>query len=260
MRCLKEHFLHNGKPIHRSHHAQWKQKILENTRRKEMYEKLSIKKVIRETGTVEWYGCTRDTSRCFGTVVDSMPSYLYLGRWTPPCCLSNLRNVARHVFDRLDESGVRYWIDGGSLLGAMRISDILPWDYDVDIGINRDDIHRCELLSKAKNKPLVDSKGYVWEKATEGDFFRVQYSKTNRIYVNIFPFFAKNGTMTKDMWFTDHKNMEFPDHFLHPMSSIEFINRQVPSPNNIRDFLELKYGKDVIENPQYPDPRKLKFS
>ncbi|GLV39824.1 uncharacterized protein CBL_08110 [Carabus blaptoides fortunei] len=53
VRCLKEHFLHHGKPIHRSHHAQWKQKILENARRKQMYEKLSIKKVIRETGTVE---------------------------------------------------------------------------------------------------------------------------------------------------------------------------------------------------------------
>lgn len=219
----------------------------------------SIKKVIQSNGEIEWYGCNRDTPRCFGTVVDSMPSYLYIGKWTPPCCLYNLRNVARHVFERLDESGVRYWLDGGSLLGAMRIGDILSWDYDVDIGINRDDITRCDNLVKAKNKQYIDNKGYVWEKATEGEFFRVHFSKINRLYANIFPFVARNGTMTKDMWFTSHKNMEFPEHYLHPMSSIEFLGRQVPSPNNIRDFLELKYGKDVIENPQYPDPKKLKF-
>jgi len=36
------------------------------------------------------------------------------------------------------------------------------------------------------------------------------------------------------------------------MSSIEFAGRQVPSPNNIRDFLELKYYKGVIENPELP--------
>lgn len=216
--------------------------------------------MLRETGATEWYGCNRDTPRCFGTVLESMPSYLYAGKWTPPCCLANLRKTARHVFNVLDEAGVRYWLEAGSLLGAMRSNDILPWDHDVDVGFNRDDLARCVWLDKAKNKPVLDSKGFLWEKATEGNFYRVHYSKVNRIFVNLFPFYAKNGTMVKDSWFTNHKNMEFPDNFLHPMSSIEFIGRSVPSPNNIRDFLELKFGKGAIESAEYPDPSKLKFS
>ncbi|RZC42631.1 LicD domain containing protein [Asbolus verrucosus] len=243
----------------KSHHAQWKQKQVDNERLKHLYKLFQLKEVVRETGTTEWYGCTRDTPRCFGPILDLMPSYLFEGKWTPPCCLSNLRKTAKHVFNSLDEAGIRYWLEAGSLLGAMRSGDILPWDHDVDIGFNRDDLLRSQWLKKAKDKPVVDSKGFLWEKATGGNFYRVNYSKTNKIYVNLFPFYSKNGTMTKDAWFTSHKNMEFPDNFLHPMSSIEFVGRQVPSPNNIRDFLELKFGRGAIESPEYPNPSRLPF-
>lgn len=53
------------------------------------------------------------------------------------CVTAGLRRTARHVFEQLEEAKVRYWLEGGSLLGAMRRADILPWDYDVDIGIYR---------------------------------------------------------------------------------------------------------------------------
>lgn len=215
--------------------------------------------MVRETGSTEWYGCSKETARCFGLVLDSTPSYLYEQKWTPPCCLSNLRKTARHVFSVLDEAGVRYWLEAGSLLGAMRSGDILPWDYDVDVGFVREDITRCRWLKKSQSKPVVDRKGFLWEKGTDGNLFKVSYSASNKIHVNLFPFYSKNGTMVKDSWFTSHKNMEFAESFLHPMSSIDFVGRSVPSPNNIRDFLEFKYGKGCIENPEYPDARKIKF-
>lgn len=205
------------------------------------------------------YGCTRETPRCFGQIIDLNPSYLYEEKWTPPCCLSNLRKTAKHVFSHLDEVGIRYWLEAGSLLGAMRSGDVLPWDHDVDIGFVREDLLRSPWLKKAKDRPVVDAKGFFWEKATGGNYYRVNYSKINKIYINLFPFFVRNGTMTKDSWFTSHGNMEFPDNFLHPMSSIEFVGRQVPSPNNIRDFLELRFGKKAIENPKYPNPKLLAF-
>ncbi|KAJ3637831.1 hypothetical protein MTP99_001257 [Tenebrio molitor] len=259
VKILRNLSVQEGKPVLKSHHAQWKQKQVNSNRLKNLYKVFQLKQVVRETGVTEWYGCTRETARCFGPILDLMPSYLFEGRWTPPCCLSNLRKTAKHVFSSLDEAGIRYWLEAGSLLGAMRSGDILPWDHDVDVGFNRDDLLRSPWLKKAKDKPVVDTKGFLWEKATGGNYYRVNYSKTNKIYVNLFPFYSKNGTMTKDSWFTSHKNMEFPDNFLHPMSSIEFIGRQVASPNNIRDFLELKFGKGAVENPEYPNPSRLPF-
>ena len=166
-----------------------------------MYTKFGIKKVIETNGDVEWFGCNKTSKRCFPTVVNDTPSYLLADRWTPPCCLENLRITSRHVFSVLEKHQVRYWLEGGSLLGAVRNGDIIPWDYDVDIGIYHEDIPKCDLLLYSKQSPVKDNDNFVWEKANEGDFFRVQFSETNRIHVDIFPFYSKNGIMTKKTWF-----------------------------------------------------------
>ncbi|EFN86078.1 fukutin-related protein [Harpegnathos saltator] len=247
---LKSYQFNEGKPLYRNQQAQFKVQQLHRARERLMFEKLGIKKVTKVSGSVEWHGCSRETARCFGSVINGVPSYLYQNRYTPPCCLAGLRRVTHHVIDKLEEVGIRFWLEGQSLLGAMRNGDILPWDHEVQIGLNRDDLARSPWLIRAKNKPVIDDDGFVWEKATEGEFFKVQYSKVNRLHVNLLPFYARNGSMTKDAWFL--KNGDFPEQFLHPMSSIEFAGRQVPCPNNIRDFLELKYFKGVIENPELP--------
>ncbi|KAL1114954.1 hypothetical protein AAG570_007777 [Ranatra chinensis] len=257
-RLLREMPFGSGKELYSNPHNQWKAQQLEKDRTHNMFRNLGLKKVVRENGLVEWYGCRRDTPRCFGTVVDDTPQYLWEGKWTPPCCLAGLRRTARHVFQQLEQSQARYWLEGGSLLGAIRSGDILPWDYDVDIGIYKEDINRCTWLLRAKAKPTTDEQGFVWEKAIEGDFFRVHFSRINKLHVDIFPFYSRNGTMTKDSWFTTHRqDMEFPEHYLKPMSSIDFVGRSVSAPNNIHDFLELKFGEGAIENPVYPNPHKM---
>ncbi|XP_046662535.1 fukutin-related protein [Homalodisca vitripennis] len=250
--------LNNGRELFKSRHNQWKMQQLERERQRSMYNSLELKKVIKENGVIEWYGCRRDTQRCFGSIVDETPDYLWEGKWTPPCCLAGLRQTARHVLEQLEEARVRYWLEGGSLLGAMRGGDILPWDYDIDIGIYREDITRCTWLLRATDKPITDPQGFVWEKAVEGDFYRVQFSQINRLHVDIFPFYSRNGTMTKDTWFKTHpQDREFPEYYLKPLSTIDFIGRTVSAPNNIHDFLEFKFGEGAIENPEYPNPYKM---
>lgn len=225
-----------------------------------LYEDFGIKKVLQNNGEVEWYGCNKSTSRCFGTVVNDMPEYLFAKRWTPPCCLQGLRETAQHVFKALKAAGVRYWLEGGSLLGAARNGDIIPWDYDVDIGIYKEDIKKCELLSGIGKQPVITDDGFVWEKAIEGDFFRVQYSQTNHLHVDIFPFYSRDGIMTKDIWIKNHpQDVEFPEHYLRPLTTIGFVGMEASAPNNIREFLELKFGEGVIETPKYPDPMLMPF-
>lgn len=70
--------------------------------------------------------------------------YLYEERWTFSCCLRAFREIARYVVGVLEAAGVRYWLEGGSLLGAVRYGDIISWDYDVDLGIYLEDVGNCE--------------------------------------------------------------------------------------------------------------------
>ncbi|KAG8177706.1 hypothetical protein JTE90_008331 [Oedothorax gibbosus] len=250
-----------GKQLYSDPHRKWKHESLEQQRKTALYNDFGIKKVVFQPSKVEWYGCHKHTSRCFGTVIGNMPEYLFEGRWTPPCCLENLRQTARYVFGILQKCGVRYWLEGGSLLGAVRTGDIIPWDYDVDIGIYQEDVPKCEWLKNCLKQSIVDTQGFLWEKATEGDFIRVQFSETNHLHVDIFPFYSRNGTMTKNTWFKDHmQDMEFPEHFLNPLHVIKFVGVSVSVPNSYKEFLELKFGKGVIENPEYPDPNLMTFS
>lgn len=210
-----------------------------------------------EEGEERWYGCSKDTARCFGTVLDETPEYLYEGRWTPPCCLRALRATLRHVIKVLEACGVRYWLEGGSLLGAARHGDIIPWDYDVDLGLYLEDVELCAELRGARGGSLVDPEGFVWERAVEGDFFRVQYSQNNRLHVDLWPFYPRDGLMTRDSWTGHPQDIEFPEHFLQPLQTLRFAGALVHAPNHHLELLKMKFGEKAIEQPQYPNPALL---
>jgi len=243
-------------------HNRWKHKTLERERKKDLYKAIGIKKVVHKrhegdhSPSVEWFGCTRESSRCFPSVgLDENPAYINEGRWTPPCCLEKLRETTRHVVEQLEKTKVRYWLEGGSLLGALRHGDIIPWDYDVDLGIYRSDFSKCKPLQLAwETGAYEDEKGFIWERAREADFIRVQFSRSNHLHVDLFPFYPdEKGVMTKDFWFETHRqDTEFPERFLTPTTRVPFAGIQVAAPNHARDFLELKFGPGVIETPRYP--------
>ncbi|KAK2831030.1 hypothetical protein Q7C36_016116 [Tachysurus vachellii] len=252
-------FTASHRPLFSSAHNQWKADYHLKEATNQLMRSFGLKRLVWTDGRDQWFGCSKETSRCFGTVHDDTPEYLYLERWTPPCCLRALRETTKHVINILEHSGVRYWLEGGSLLGAARHQDIIPWDYDVDLGIYLEDVPNCEYLKNLDSGSLVDATGYVWERAVEGDFYRIQYSETNHLHVDLWPFYSRNGVMTKDTWTGHRQDVEFPEHFLQPLVPMPFAGITAYGPNNHRAFLELKFGEGVIENPQYPNPNKKRL-
>ena len=101
---------------------------------------------------------------------------------------------------------IPYWIDYGTLLGAVRHGGFIPWDDDLDIGMMNEDYKRflsiapqelpnrfvVQNLSSEKYYPLTFSK--IVDKNSKvysNDYFH-QNSKWTGIWVDIFPLIKGN--------------------------------------------------------------------
>ena len=85
-------------------------------------------------------------------------------------------------FDRVcRENNLRYWADGGSLLGAVRHRGFIPWDDDIDLLMLREDYDRlCRIASEVFQEP------YFWQTddtdpGFQRGFARLRNSETTAI-------------------------------------------------------------------------------
>lgn len=70
--------------------------------------------------------------------------------------IESLRKIALVQLNIMDEihrvcesENIRYYMIGGTLLGAVRHKGFIPWDLDIDIGMPREDYERFEKYCRA---------------------------------------------------------------------------------------------------------------
>ena len=92
---------------------------------------------------VNWIGCSKNTPPC--------PFNLYVNRLglnTAPCCRKHMRDISHYVSGCLLKIGAIHWLEGGSLLGAVRENgELLEWEDDIDISVLLNDEITWEQLS-----------------------------------------------------------------------------------------------------------------
>lgn len=76
--------------------------------------------------------------------------------------LSELKNIQLNILKYIkkicDENGLRYYLCGGTLLGAIRHGGFIPWDDDIDIFMPIDDYKK---FIKLFNEEKIDTDNYI---------------------------------------------------------------------------------------------------
>ncbi|MCH9612482.1 MAG: hypothetical protein S4CHLAM102_09730 [Chlamydiia bacterium] len=70
-------------------------------------------------------------------------------RATDPYDVGVLYQIVKVVDTLLTEKKIVYWVDGGTLLGAVRHGGIIPWDDDADLEVAEEDLRKIMRLKRA---------------------------------------------------------------------------------------------------------------
>lgn len=156
----------------------------------------------------------------------------------------------------MNQAGIDFWIEGGTLLGALRDQKLIPWDHDLDFGMRFNSKEQMKTLIKllrrhfyvsVRDFPKTDK---IWNL---GDY------RVLKIYPRKLLFFKEElcldlfvyyeGTIPEQdepvykyvVW---NRNAYHLKEFLDKTETITFYGKQVPVPSNPEKFIEAKYGKD----------------
>ncbi len=157
--------------------------------------------------------------------------------------------MLKNITNILDKKGIKYWLEGGTLLGVIRENRLLPWDNDLDISITEeyyDDI--LKITSEIKKL------GYVVRtrefESGESPFKRggtrmikIRNKKLfffrGEVVLDIFIKYEKDGEY---FWQVGQKKKSVPKHFYSELISYKFDGKDYLVPQEYEDYLTHRYG------------------
>ena len=161
-----------------------------------------------------------------------------------------LYQLMKDVHQIFENNNVKYWVESGTLLGAVRHKGIIPWDDDLDIGMINTEYNKLKKL-----RPILDKCGYRLVKHWIG--YKICYKNRKNIedFDYSYPFldiisYKKTGTKlvaslkdVRDTW----PKYYFALKDQYPLKLYKFGDFKVYGPHTPESFFIRAYGKDWNE-------------
>ena len=109
--------------------------------------------------------------------------------------------IGKEIKRVCDENGIKYFLDSGTLLGAIRYKGFIPWDDDMDMGMLREDYERFIEIAPKELKPEYFLQTWKTDKSYPYAFAKIRKKGTvfieavsqktnahNEIFVDVFPY------------------------------------------------------------------------
>jgi len=178
--------------------------------------------------------------------------------------LSSMHDKHKQLLQKLDrisnEKDLSYWIDAGTLLGAVREKDIIPWDDDADTSMTEQDSQKlldmdlsqygvevsrcCNIPSAARLSSSLTPKCECDNKDEDLQLLKLHFpGEKDSVWVDIFPRRLEDGKYRfigwpKKMWPKEwHSKDSLDGYHMYTLGDI-----RVRGPKDPISFLERTYG------------------
>jgi hypothetical protein len=218
-----------------------------------------IRELVLSKGAVSWRGCGKRTPPC--------PFNLYINRLglnTAPCCREHMKELSHHIATGLGEMGVVHWLEGGTLLGAVREKGaFLDWEDDVDISVLLDGAMSWDQLA-AGLAECGAREGYYVDLFEKEDFVSISFDPPKpwpfrwernrfrgeiRADIAIYRQAISHGEAVLErrspkgaMLATESGGYGVPREIILPTSMVPFLDGDFACPNQPEAYLHLLYG------------------
>jgi LicD family len=222
-------------------------------------KKHRLNELVKHDNEIQWMGCTKHSPPC--------PINYYvnkLGLNTPPCCYEHMKELCFSVDELLTEMAIPHWLDGGTLLGAVRENGhFLAWEDDVDLSFMLDDsISWDSFVAEVTHK--LTQQDYTVRSQKDHRMINVYYTPPMRWLFGLEQY-RYRGEIKVDLIGNrvvesyGQKVMErplfkgampqvesggygVPVEMMMPTNKIELLGKMVSCPNDSHAYLQTLYG------------------
>lgn len=176
--------------------------------------------------------------------------------------------LMKDVHNIFKKYGITYWIDGGTLLGAMRHKGIIPWDDDLDICIDKKDIPRVRILASVFDKlgyemcyplggvikiaPKGGVQGYYLGYPLKSPHIDILFTEqidkkicfSRTVFTQIYYLFKGDYGC---FGYRDGDELHITQSELYPLQEYQFGEITVMGPCNPLPYLHALYGQDCMD-------------
>lgn len=148
--------------------------------------------------------------------------------------------LMKDIHDLFTLYGIEYWIQGGTLVGALRHGGLIHWDDDLDINV--DYYHLATLFQL---KPVFEHLGYTFMLYHNG---MIKICKNREYWIDIFPTKHQDSkTYYVDHWWKrEGQTLYLYDEELYPLKLYQFGELQIWGPANPQVYLQCGFGDNYM--------------
>lgn len=173
-------------------------------------------------------------------------------------------DILKDVHELCERHGFKYFLDAGTLIGAVRHKGFIPWDDDVDIGMLRDDFNKFLEIAKKELPEHLFLQTFKTDEYYDvypvpckirynntmflEDGAKENYKMHNGVYIDIFPY---DSLPKHSVVYKIQRTLSY-----NILKSFKRL-RDIPETLSFKNKLTFSFYKLVVK--MFPNKRRLKF-